>query len=105
MSDYIKSMRQKVGHTPILQCGASVIVENEKGEILLQLGADNKCWGYAGGSVELDVHICKDYSGGLKADPTEVLDLKFFPLHALPDNISPPNIKPLTTYKHLNLNS
>ncbi len=47
-------MRKIVGHRPILQVGASVIVEDERGRILLQLRKDNKCWGYAGGSVELD---------------------------------------------------
>lgn len=54
MSGYIKTMRKFVGKMPILQCGASVIVENSKGEILLQLRTDNNCWGYSGGSVELD---------------------------------------------------
>ena len=54
MSDYIKTMRKIVGSLPILQCGASVIVENDKGQILLQLRTDNNCWAYAGGSVELD---------------------------------------------------
>lgn len=54
MSGYIQQMRKLVGHQTILQCGASVIVENEQGEILLQLRNDNNCWGYAGGSVELD---------------------------------------------------
>lgn len=54
MSDYIMGLRQLVGHRPLLQVGASVIVENEKGEVLLQKRADNHCWGYAGGSVELD---------------------------------------------------
>lgn len=53
MSGYIMDLRELVGHRPLLQCGASVIVENEKGEILLQKRADNGCWGYAGGSVEL----------------------------------------------------
>ncbi len=53
MSGYIMEMRKRVGHIPLIQCGASVIVENEKGEILLQLRADSKDWGYAGGSVEL----------------------------------------------------
>lgn len=53
MSGYIMGLRELVGHRPLLQCGASVIVENEKGEILLQKRADNGCWGYAGGSVEL----------------------------------------------------
>lgn len=54
MSDYIMDLRKIVGHRPLLQVGASVIVENEKGEVLLQKRADNHCWGYAGGSVELD---------------------------------------------------
>ena len=54
MSSYILDLRKIVGHRPLLQVGASVIVENEKGEVLLQKRADNHCWGYAGGSVELD---------------------------------------------------
>ncbi len=54
MSGYIMDMRKLVGHRPILQVGASMIVENEHGQILLQKRTDNHCWGYAGGSVELD---------------------------------------------------
>lgn len=54
MSEYIMELRKLVGHRPLLQVGASVIVENERGEVLLQKRADNHCWGYAGGSVELD---------------------------------------------------
>lgn len=54
MSDYIMELRKIVGHRPLLQVGASVIVENEQGEVLLQKRTDNHCWGYAGGSVELD---------------------------------------------------
>lgn len=53
MSGYIMWLRSFVGHKPLLQCGAGVIVENEKGEILLIKRTDNNCWGYAGGSVEL----------------------------------------------------
>jgi len=53
MNDYVKNLRKLVGHMPIMLCGASVIVENDKGEILLQLRRDNKCLGYAGGSVEI----------------------------------------------------
>lgn len=131
---------------PILQCGASVIVENEQGEILLQLRKDNYCWGYPGGSVELDevveeaakrelfeetglianelklfgvfsgkdmhyiypngdevsnidiVYVCSFYLGVLKKQKDEVIDLKFFPLSDLPENLSPPNIKALKEY-------
>lgn len=54
MSNYILDLRKLVGHRPLLQVGASVIVEDEDGRILLQLREDNHCWGYAGGSVELD---------------------------------------------------
>jgi len=54
MKDYLKNLRKLVGHMPILVCGASVIVENEKGEILLQLRTDNNCWGYPGGSVDIN---------------------------------------------------
>ncbi len=53
MSGYIMWLRSFVGHKPLLQCGTGVIVENEKGEILLIKRTDNGCWGYAGGSVEL----------------------------------------------------
>ena len=54
MTDYVKSIRAHVGHACIMLCGASVIVENADGEILLQLRSDNGCWGYAGGGVEID---------------------------------------------------
>jgi len=54
MSGYIMDLRKIVGHRPLLQVGAGVIVENEKGEVLLQKRADNHCWSYAGGSLELD---------------------------------------------------
>lgn len=53
MANYIMDLRKQVGHAPLMQCGASVIVENEKGEILLQLRSDNQTWAYAGGAVEL----------------------------------------------------
>lgn len=54
MSNYIMDLRKIVGHRPLLQVAASVIVEDPQGRILLQLRSDNHCWGYAGGSVELD---------------------------------------------------
>lgn len=54
MSDYIMDLRAVVGHRPLLQVGASVIVVDSENRILLQLRSDNHCWGYAGGSVELD---------------------------------------------------
>lgn len=54
MSNYIMDLRTIVGHRPLLQVGASVIVVDSYNRVLLQLRSDNHCWGYAGGSVELD---------------------------------------------------
>lgn len=138
MSEYIWDLRKIVGHRPLLQVGASVIVENGEGKILLQKRKDNHCWSYAGGSVELDekvedaakrelfeetgltanslelfgvfsgkethyvypngdevsnidiVYICKDYSGELKRQESEVEELMFFDIKDLPEKISPP---------------
>jgi 8-oxo-dGTP pyrophosphatase MutT (NUDIX family) len=146
MTDYIKSLRKSIGHAPILQCGASVILVNERDEILLQKRRDNGYWGFHGGALELDevaeeaakrelreetgltadslelfgvfsgkdmhyvypngdevsnvdiVYICRDYSGVLKTEPGEVSELRFFPTDNLPDNISPPQRKPLKEY-------
>ena len=143
MSEYILDLRKIVGHRPLLQVGASVIVENEKGEVLLQKRTDNHCWGYAGGSVELDevveeaarrelleetglvagkmtlfgvfsgkethyiypngdevsnvdiVFLCKEYSGSLICQESEVEELRFFAAADLPENLSPPIRKPL----------
>lgn len=53
MGEYIMDMRKLVGHIPLMQCGASVIVLNERNELLLQRRKDNGEWGYAGGAVEL----------------------------------------------------
>lgn len=147
MEKYLKNLRELVGHMPILVCGASVIVENENGEILLQLRKDNNCWGYAGGLVDINeiveeaakrelfeetgivanslelfgifsgkemyhvyphgdeisvvdiVYICKDYSGEAKADLIESIDVKFFTINELPDNISPPCVPALKKYQ------
>jgi len=135
-----------VGHAPVMLCGASVIVVNESGELLLQRRRDNGCWGYPGGGIELNevveeaamrelyeetgltanslelfgvfsgpelhyvypngdevsiidiVYICRDWIGDLKPDLSEVGDLRFFAPGKLPENISPPVVKPLKAY-------
>lgn len=50
---YVRDIRRKIGHDPLLIVGASVIVADEKGRVLLQKRVDNGCWGYHGGCVEL----------------------------------------------------
>ncbi len=57
MSNYMMDLRSVLGSRPIFQNGASVIVINENNELLLGLRSDNKCWGYAGGSIELGENL------------------------------------------------
>lgn len=153
MSDYIMDLRKIVGHRPLLQVGASVIVEDERGQILLQLRSDNRCWAYAGGSVELDeavedtarrelfeetglranalelfgifsgpgthyvypngdevsnvdiVYLCRDYSGELRCQESEVEELRFFEAACLPENISPPIAEPIRRWAEMRMRS
>ena len=53
MSNYIMDLRKVVGHATLLQAAASIIIENENGQVLLGKRTDNHQWGYAGGSIEL----------------------------------------------------
>ena len=57
MKEYIKGLREKIGHDTIIQCAASIIVIDEKDRILLGKRCDNHLWGYAGGSVEIDEKV------------------------------------------------
>ena len=57
MSSYIADLRKIVGHRTLIHCAGSIIIENEKGEILLGRRTDNHMWGYAGGSIEIDERI------------------------------------------------
>lgn len=79
MSNYIMDLRKVVGHAPLLQAGASIIVENENGQVLLEKRTDNHQWGYAGGSIELG---------------ETVEELKFFDVDDIPEDISDP-IRPV----------
>lgn len=50
---YITDLRKFVGHNPLIGLGATTIVLNKKGEILLNLRSDTSTWGIPGGSMEL----------------------------------------------------
>ena len=49
---YISELRKYIGHQPIISVGATVLVFNEKNEILLNLRADTGTWGIIGGGME-----------------------------------------------------
>lgn len=57
VADYILDLRKTVGHRCLLQVGASVIVEDRQGRILLEKRTDNGLWGYPGGGTELDERV------------------------------------------------
>ena len=57
MTGYMSEMRKLVGHRTIIQCAASIICVDPEGRLLLGQRADNKSWGYSGGSVEIDEKI------------------------------------------------
>lgn len=146
MSEYILDLRKIVGHRPLIQVGASVIVEDSRGYILLQKRTDNGCWGQCGGSMELFesaeatarrelfeesglvagelelfgiysgedmrytypngdvvsvvdiVYLCREYSGSLRPQLSEVSELRFFAPDALPENLSEPNESAITDW-------
>lgn len=50
---YITNLRKHIGHQPIINIGATVIVMNEHNEILLNLRRDTNTWGIIGGAMEL----------------------------------------------------
>jgi 8-oxo-dGTP pyrophosphatase MutT (NUDIX family) len=50
---YVMDMRKKLGTKPIIMVGSGVIIENPRGEILLQYRSDTRKWGLPGGSMEL----------------------------------------------------
>jgi mutator protein MutT len=52
MSDYVMELRALVGTRPLILVGASVIVLNDREQILLQHRVDNGLWGLPGGNME-----------------------------------------------------
>ena len=51
------ALDDRISHIPFIQTGASVIVVNEKGEILLQQRSDNGRWGLPGGCQDLGENL------------------------------------------------
>lgn len=51
---YIQDLRSQIGTWPIIMAGVSVIVLNNKNQILLQMRADTRDWGVIGGALELE---------------------------------------------------
>ncbi|MGE6492444.1 NUDIX hydrolase [Exiguobacterium sp. NPDC077395] len=50
---YISSLREVIGNRPIISVGATILVINQKQEVLMQFRSDTLDWGLPGGSMEL----------------------------------------------------
>lgn len=50
--NYVMGLREKIGHGPLITVGSSVLVFNEKNELLLQHRTDTDNWGLPGGAME-----------------------------------------------------
>lgn len=51
------ALDDRISHIPFIQTGSSIIVRNEKGEILLQQRSDNGRWGLPGGCQDLGENL------------------------------------------------
>ncbi|MCI1974736.1 MAG: NUDIX hydrolase [Limosilactobacillus sp.] len=49
---YIKKLRKKVGHEPLIMTSASGALLNDNNQVLLQARADTGDWGFPGGYME-----------------------------------------------------
>lgn len=54
MSDYLKELREKVGHMPLVIPHSVVILFNEQGEILLEERSDDGYFDFPGGGIDLN---------------------------------------------------
>lgn len=78
---YISELRKYIGHQPIINIGATIIVLNDKNEILLNLRSDTDTWGIIGGGMELGESLEETAArelweeAGLKAKRFELLDV------------------------------
>jgi 8-oxo-dGTP diphosphatase len=54
VSEYVRQIRARIGSDMLQTLGATAVVVNEQGEVLLQRRSDNGLWSLPGGSVEPD---------------------------------------------------
>jgi 8-oxo-dGTP pyrophosphatase MutT (NUDIX family) len=54
---YITKLRKLIGHDTIIMIGATALVLNEQGELLMQLRSDTHDWGLPGGSMEIGERV------------------------------------------------
>ena len=53
MDDYLKTLRDKTGHMPLLLPHAVVVLFNERGEVLLEERVDDGYFDFPGGGIDI----------------------------------------------------
>lgn len=83
--EYIKKLREKVGHDPILMCACGCLIFNEENQVLLQRRSDDHLWGNPGGSMDLGETIYETVIREVKEETgLDILekDLKIFHIYS-----------------------
>ncbi len=52
ISDYLKGLREKIGHDPVLNPGVAALVHDGSGQVLLQRRSDDRSWSLPAGAVD-----------------------------------------------------
>ena len=82
MEDYLKKIREKIGHSPIIVPHSVVLLFNEKNEILLEERLDDGYFDFPGGGIELGETAEEAASRELFEETGLVADeLEFFKLY------------------------
>ena len=81
--NYIAEMRKHVGHDVVMTVGCGVLIENEKGEVLLQKRSDTREWCVPGGALEPGETYIEAATRELSEEVgIKVSDLKLFGLYS-----------------------
>ena len=83
--EYIKKLRNFIGHDPLLICSCGCLIFNEKGQVLLQRRSDDNLWGNPGGSMELGETIYDTIIREIKEETNldiEQQNLKIFNIYS-----------------------
>lgn len=96
---YIKDIREKVGHIPLIMTSASGALLNDNNEVLLQARADTGDWGFPGGYMEYGESFADTVKrefkedGGYKVTPVELLAMQDQDFYTYPngDEVQPVN--------------
>lgn len=84
MSDYIRYIRNKVGHDVIILNFAGACIANEKGELLFQKRSEDEAlWGLPGGAVEIGESVEEAVIREVKEETG--FDLRFFDANSMPE--------------------